>query len=107
MTCSFSLARYESDDLLDRHVNDTEMKMWFKFTRGEYVMAFYFPKFVLTKGSAPVSGPELIKPDYQFTALKPDTDPFSTEWSNIELKKNNEMLCMMINDDSANYLTES
>ncbi|RMD67276.1 hypothetical protein D6833_00400 [Candidatus Parcubacteria bacterium] len=107
VTCSFSLARYEDDALLDRYDNDTEMKCWFKFTRGNYQFNIYFPSFTLSKASAPVGGPELIKPTYEFTAYKPSSDPFTNEWGNIELKKNNEMVILMINDDGSNYFTES
>lgn len=104
VTFGFDLARYESDTRLDDLDIGTERYASFVFTSGTYVLGFYFSAFKFEKIDAPVPGSGIIKMSHQCRAYRPASDQFSAQWSNISLKKNNEMVCMMMNDHSSNYL---
>lgn len=109
VTGSFKFLRYKDNNLLARLNANDVMKMWFKFTSGNYVFGIYFPRFTFDEITAPVSGPGMVNVDHKFTCerLGDYTDPFSSEWSNIELLKKNEMVIMIVNLFSYNVLTEN
>lgn len=107
VTFGFDLARYEADTRLDDLDAGTERYASFVFTSGTYILGFYISAFKFEKIDAPVTGPGIVKMTHTCRAYRPASDQFAAQWSNIALKKNNEMVCMMINDHSTNYLTEN
>jgi hypothetical protein len=103
----FNFMRYEADTELDILDADTANYCSFKCTSGNYSLGIYFSAFKFEKISAPVAGPGLIRMDHTARAYLPAADQFASEWSNISLIQNKEMVVMVVNDHSANCLTEN
>lgn len=103
----FDFLRYESNTFLDNLDNDTERYCSFKHVSNDYALGFYFSAFKFEKIDAPIAGSEIIRMKHQCVPYIPSSDQFASEWSNIQLKKNAEMVCMIIDDNSNNYLDEN
>jgi hypothetical protein len=107
VTFGWDFLRHSSETLFDDADAGTERYASIKATNGAYAFGVYFSAFKLEAPDAPVAGAGIIRPKYQATAYIPSTDRFAAEWSNIALKKNKEMVVMLIDDHSTNYLTEN
>ncbi len=107
ITFGFNFLRYETDSLLTDFVSDTERYCSFKHVSSSYALGFYFSAFKFEKVNAPIGGSGVIRMDHSCIPYIPSSDQFASEWSNIALKKNAEMVCMIINDNSNNYFNEN
>jgi hypothetical protein len=107
VTFGWDFLRHSDETLFNDADALTERYASIKATSGYYAFGAYFSAFKMEAPEAPASGPGIIRSKYQATAYKPSTDRFSSEWSNIALKKNKEMVLMLVNDHSSNYLTEN
>jgi hypothetical protein len=99
--------RHSDETLFDDADAMTERYVSIKATNGYYGFGAFFSAIKMEAPEAPATGPGIIRPKYQATAYLPSTDRFASEWSNIALKKNKEMVIMLIDDHSTNYLTEN
>lgn len=107
ITVGFDFARYTADTYLDVLDADTEKYMSFVFSDGYYNLGFYFSALKFESIEAPITGSEVISMKHTAIPYIPDSDQYSSEWSNIELKKNAEMVCVITDDNSSNYLDEN
>jgi hypothetical protein len=107
VTFGFDFLRHESDSLFDNYDAGTERYCSMKATSGAYNFGIYFSAFKFEKVDANVAGAGILRPKHNCRAYIPASDQFASEWSNIQLKKNKEMVIMLTNDHSTNYLTEN
>ncbi|HUX54260.1 MAG TPA: phage tail tube protein [Williamwhitmania sp.] len=107
ITVGFDFVRYNADTYLDLLDADTEQYMSFVFADSTYNLGFYFSALKLEKIEAPIKGSEVLNMAHTAIPYIPSSDKYSAQWSNIELKKNAEMVCVITDDNQYNYLEEN
>ena len=103
----FDFLRYNEDTYMDAYDAGSGHYCSFQFSTGNYKFNIYFNAFKFEKVTAPVAGPGIIRSQHTCRAYRPSSDNYSGEWSNISLIQNNEMIVLLQNDESSNYLTEN
>jgi hypothetical protein len=107
VTFGFDFLRHESEAFFDDYDAGTARYCSMKAVNGAYNFGVYFSAFKFEKADANIPGAAIIRPKYNCKPYIPAADQFASEWSNIALKKNKEMVIMLTDDHSTNYLTEN
>lgn len=119
VTGRIRVPRYSSDDVFDVFAAGTDMKMKIAFGSGNYEVNLYLPKVHFTSAGAETTGPELRQCEYDFRAVVPDAltedtngfksgapDSWYSELGGIALRKNGSLVIIVVDDKSADVLTE-
>lgn len=75
---NFSVPRYEADTYLTWRDAETALHAYLKFSAGSYIFDIHFPRLIIDKVSAPITGPGMIAQSIECTAFR---DPSSTSAS--------------------------
>lgn len=105
-TLAFDFLRYEDDTFFDSFDNDTEFYCSIEAASGNYELGLYMNAAKFSDVQAPIPGSGILGMQHQAVLYRPSSNNFASVLGDIELKKDAEVFCALVNDHSTNYLTE-
>ena len=110
---SFSLPRYDSDTFINWLNNQTKLMAQIQFqgsTMETIARKFeiFLSSIVLTKGSAPVGGPDALTQSFEFTALVPAGQPYWSDGTPVQniTAPRSEMVIQVTNQNPYHMLRD-